>query len=148
MDCCPPILSHVCHLLCPCLSRFPINIFFPLSLVYQKTFEWIEWNDRSAIHWTIQVLHRVCVVRPSCILSSYHSRGMISFYRTATSGPSVCPGLIIYFCNCCCPLLEGPKWICIGPRISTRHCLPSTDQNWQCYWSLKLWYWFWGLNVI
>ena len=36
---------------------------------------------------------------------------------------SVCPELIVYFCNCVCPLLEGPKRIPLGETIPTRHCL-------------------------
>ena len=37
---------------------------------------------------------------------------------------SVCPGLIICFCNCVCPLLEGPNQIRLNETISTRHRLP------------------------
>ena len=49
---------------------------------------------------------------------------------------SVCPWLIIYFFDCSCPLLECPKQILLGLPISTSHRLPSTDQNWRCYWTL------------
>ena len=46
---------------------------------------------------------------------------------------SVCPGLNYYFCNCVCPLLEGPKRTLLGEIIPTRHRLSSMEQNWRSY---------------
>ena len=58
-------------------------------------------------------------------------RPIITHYANNLLLLSVCPGLILIFCNCSCPLLYSQNQTPLGVTIAMRRRLSSTDQNWR-----------------